>query len=92
MEDKVGAKFICLEEQAFFELVETVFDRLQAKGKGEKWINGSQVMKMLNISSPTTLQKLRDEDAFKVSQLSKKLIMYDRESVEAYLEKKARKP
>ena len=87
--ERIETKFICLEEPAFFELIDKVYDRLKGKEK-DRWITGGEVMVMLNISSPTTLQKLRDTNALRISQLSKKLIMYDRESVEEYLEKHSR--
>ncbi|MXV16906.1 helix-turn-helix domain-containing protein [Hufsiella ginkgonis] len=91
METKINAQFICLEEPAFFELIDALYERIKGKEKGDKWITGDEVMRMLNISSPATLQKLRDTDAFRISQLSRKLIMYDRESVEKYIEKHTRK-
>ncbi|TFF37272.1 helix-turn-helix domain-containing protein [Mucilaginibacter psychrotolerans] len=90
--NKVGAQFYCLEEPAFFELIDILYERLKGRETPDKWIPGESVMSMLNISSPTTLQKLRDTGAFRISQLSKKVILYDRESVEEYIEKHARKP
>jgi hypothetical protein len=91
MANNIDAKFYCLEEPAFFELIETVYKRLKGKEKGDRWITGDEVMRMLNISSPTSMQKLRDSAAIRFSQPSKKIIMYDRESVEEYLEKHSRK-
>ena len=88
--NKIGASFICLDEPAFFTLIDKLYERLKGKEQGDKWITGDEVMRMLNISSPTTLQKLRD-NGLRISQISKKLIMYDRASVEEYLEKHARK-
>lgn len=54
---------ICLEEAAFYSLVEQVVSRLkQSNGeKKEKWVSDREAMKMLNITSKTTLQKFRDE-------------------------------
>jgi hypothetical protein len=88
---KIAARFICIDEPDFFQLIDTLYERLKGKEK-EIWLNSETVMSLLNISSPTTLQKLRDAGAFKISQLSKKVILYNRESVEEYIEKHARKP
>ena len=92
MENRVSTKLICLGEQEFFELVETLVKRLKGSDKSEKkWLTNTEVMALLAIKSPTTLQKLRDEDAFVVSQISRKNILYLKSSVEEYLEKKARR-
>lgn len=49
---------ICLEEKAFYELIERVVDRLseQNNASPEKWIDGEQAMQKLRIKSTTTLQ------------------------------------
>lgn len=83
---------ICLETQAFYALIENVVERLEKKGaaKEERWVGTDDAMALLNIRSKTTLQKLRDEGKIRFSQPEKKLIVYDRESISAYLEKNAR--
>ncbi len=83
---------ICLEEAAFYSLVEQVVARLkEAHGdEKERWISDEQAMHLLNIKSRTTLQKLRDEGKIRFSQPQKKIILYDRESIETYLERNAR--
>lgn len=85
-------QIICLEEAAFYALVEQVIARLKEKHgeKNEKWASDKQAMHILNIKSKTTLQKLRDEGKIRFSQPQKKIIFYDRDSIEAYLEKNAR--
>ncbi len=80
---------ICLETQAFYALVEEVVDRLKEKSsikQHDKWIGDEEAMHLLRISSRTTLQKLRDEGAIRFSQPSRKLILYDRDSILQYLE------
>ncbi|TGE04954.1 DNA-binding protein [Hymenobacter fodinae] len=81
---------IALEDEAFWKLVNTVVQRVIAE-QGEKvldrWIDGDEAMRMLRISSKTTLQKLRDTGAIRYSQPEKKIILYDRESILAYIEK-----
>lgn len=83
---------ICLEESAFYQLVEQVVARMKEKDKsaGDKWINDERAMQLLNIKSKTTLQKLRDEGKIRYSQPQKKIIIYDRESIHAYLDKNSR--
>ncbi|CAM3285173.1 Helix-turn-helix domain-containing protein [Flavobacterium longum] len=83
---------ICLEDKAFFALVEAVVGRLKPENDttGFKWISDVDAMHCLNIKSKTTLQKLRDEGKIRFSQPQKKIIVYDRDSIEAYLEKHAK--
>ena len=82
---------ICLEDQAFYSLVEKVVKRLNENNiKEDKWISGEEAMKLLRITSKTTLQKLRDEGKIRFSQPEKKIILYDVESIHAYLDKNAK--
>jgi hypothetical protein len=82
---------ICLHDDAFYELVETVVTRLKVVNgiKHDKWISGEEAMHSLSIKSKTTLQKLRDEGKIRFSQPEKKIILYDRDSINAYLEDNA---
>lgn len=81
-----------LEEQAFYELVNKVVaevrQQLGAKSR-DKWIDGEEAMQVLRIKSKTTLQKLRDEGKIRFSQPERKIILYDRDSLDAYLDKHA---
>jgi len=82
---------ICLEDQAFYTLIEEVVQRLEDKySKEDQWISGEEAMQMLRITSKTTLQKLRDEGKIRFSQPEKKLLLYDRESILKYLDKNSR--
>lgn len=85
---------ICLEEEAFYCLVEQVVARLQEKNDmaTDKWIADEEAMRLLNIKSKTSLQKLRDEGKIRFSQPQKKIILYDRDSIQDYLNKYARNP
>lgn len=66
-----------LEDQAFYSLVEQVFERLKDKEKAKEdtWISADEAMQKLRISSKTTLQKLRDEGKIRFSQPEKKHIV-----------------
>ena len=79
---------ICIEEQAFYTLFDKVMDYVNQKYSKEdwKWIDGEEAMKRLNISSKTTLQKLRDQGKIAFSQPQPRIIVYDKHSIDAYLE------
>ncbi|GGD64161.1 hypothetical protein GCM10011514_30130 [Emticicia aquatilis] len=83
---------ICLEEAAFYSLIEQVVARLKETHNEtkDKWVSDEQAMHLLNIKSKTTLQKLRDEGKVRFSQPQKKIILYDRDSIDTYLEQNAR--
>jgi hypothetical protein len=80
---------ICLSDEAFYALIEAVLSRLKEKEsiKGDKWISDEEAMSKLRIKSKTTLQKLRDEGKIRFSQPEKKLILYDTDSIDVYLDK-----
>lgn len=83
---------ICLEDAAFYELIETVFERLKDKSTTQppKWVSGEEAMRILSIKSKTTLQQLRDEGKVRFSQPMQRVILYDRDSLEAYIEHNAK--
>lgn len=82
---------ICLEEKAFYALVEQVVDRLKQSTdqNKDKWLSDDQAMRLLNVKSKTTLQKLRDEGKIRFTQPQKKIILYDRDSIYTYLDNHA---
>lgn len=83
---------ICLEDKAFYALLEQVVQHIKEKHSisHDKWISAEKAMEKLCISSKTTLQKLRDTGAVRFSQPAKKIILYDLDSIEEYLEKNVR--
>jgi hypothetical protein len=83
---------ICLEDIAFYALIEKVIGRIkeQTGTKEEKWISGEEAMHKLRITSKTTLQKFRDEGAIRFTQPEKKIILYDNDSINDYLDKHAK--
>jgi hypothetical protein len=86
MTDKI--EIVCLESEAFYKLLESVLLRLKpAESKlPDKWISGTEAMRMLRIKSKATLQKMRDEGRFRFTQPEKKIILYDADSIKDYLE------
>ena len=85
-------KVICIETEAFYNLIEEAVKRIQEKNniKEDKWILAEEAMHILGIKSKTTLQKLRDEGKIRYSQPDRKVILYDRESLKKYLDKHAK--
>jgi len=77
---------ICIEDEAFYALIDKVVERLSEKKQfSEKWISGKEAMVKLRIKSTTTLQDLRDTGKIRYSQPSKKIILYDVDSINEYL-------
>ncbi len=78
---------ICLEDEAFYKLVETVIKRIKhTEGlKEDKWISPEEAMIKLRIKSKTTLQKLRDDGAIRFSHPEKRIILYDPNSINEHL-------
>lgn len=83
---------VCLQEDAFYALFDKVIEHIEATRKDTlpKWIDGEEALHLLNIKSITTLQKLRDEGKIRFSQPQRKIILYDRESINEYIEQHAR--
>lgn len=85
---------ICLQDEAFYSLVEEVVSRIKEKQNvsEDRWIRPELAMELLSIKSKTTLQKLRDEGKIRFSQPYKKVILYDRLSLLELLENNAKEP
>jgi hypothetical protein len=86
---------ICIEEKAFDSLLDRMFKYVQSQMEmdaPDKWIDKKEAKRLLRIKSDTTLQKLRDEGQIRYSQPEKKHIVYDRDSLNVYLENHAREP
>lgn len=80
---------ICLEDEAFFVLLNKTVERLKEtfNVKQDKWLSTEQAMEKLHIKSKTTLQKLRDEGSIRFSHPEKKWILYDGDSIDEFLNK-----
>lgn len=85
-------QIICLQDEAFYSLIEEVVTRIKEKHNlgADKWISADEAMQKLRITSKTTLQKFRDEGKIKYSQPEKKIILYDLDSILDFLEKHSR--
>ena len=79
---------ICLQDEAFYELIETVVDRIKQNQNitQDKWVTPERAMEILNIKSKTTLQGLRDSGKITFTQPQRKIILYDYDSLMSYLD------
>lgn len=75
---------ICLESEALKSLVK----QLSAELKNEEypWIDEKEAMLLLRISSKTTFQKYRDNGNIDFRRISKKHIVYRRQSILDFIE------
>ncbi|MEO3402791.1 DNA-binding protein [Mucilaginibacter sp. CAU 1740] len=78
---------ICMQSDAFYKLLEEVIAHFKKPVAEipDTWISASEAMAKLKIKSKTTLQKLRDEGQIRFTQPKKKLILYDINSINEYL-------
>lgn len=85
-------KVITIESEAFYALVEEIIQRVGAQ-KPPRWIREQEAMELLGCSSKSHLWSLRTN--LKVDYFQDpdhpKLILYDRESIERYLESNMKK-
>jgi hypothetical protein len=83
---------ICLHDAAFYALVDKVVARIREElhQEDDQWVSDDEAMRLLGIKSKTTLQKFRDEGRIRFSQPEKKIILYDRHSINELLNKHAR--
>ncbi len=83
---------ICLQEEAFYELIETVVARLKDDSGNavvKEWVSKEEAQELLGIGK-TTLARYRNDGLVKYTQQGRNLIMYSRSSIEEYLERNAK--
>lgn len=82
---------ICLEEPAFYQLVEKVVARLKDENnvREEPWLSTDEAMEKLKISSKTTLIKIRDAGRLRFVYASPRVILYETASINEYLKNKS---
>ena len=92
---EISMNVICIEEKAFYTLLDRVFKYVESKMEvvaPDKWMDKKEAMQVLRIKSATTLQKLRDEGKIRFSRPERKHIVYDRDSINDYLEAHVTEP
>ena len=85
-------KIIHLDSEALEALIDKVVGYIKHvhQIKDIDWISTEEAMKLLQITSPTTLSRLRKEGKVKYSQPMHKVVLYSRESIVSYLNKNSR--
>lgn len=83
---------ICIESPALKLLVQTVVEQLRKEHPhiSEKWVGTHEAMQLLGITSRTTLVRLKNEGKIRFTRATSRNTLFDRQSIEAYLEQKAR--
>lgn len=85
-------ELILLDADEFYAKLEELLQKHQHRIEPEvfKWISGEEAMNLLKISSPTTLNRLRQTGSIRYTYVSsRKVLLYDRHSIEKYLESNA---
>ena len=85
---------ICMDPRVFRMMFEELVEKVkQAKSEPEDpWVSTEEALQLLRISSKTTLKKFCDEGHIKTSQLTNKLVLYQRKSILAFIEKRSKNP
>lgn len=86
-------KPICLNSDAFYELLDRVVEHITDTyrlERAERWISADECMELLNIRSRTTLWELKAEGKIAYSQVSRKVVLFDRRSVLEFIGKNKR--
>jgi hypothetical protein len=89
----IPPRVICLHSEAFYGLLNEVISHIDQKlttPEVSRWIDSTEAMKLLNITSKTTLQKIRDTGKIRFSQRDRKNILYDRLSIREFIESHAK--
>lgn len=82
-------KVICLETDAYYKLLQEVINIVKDQEQQEElWVDTETAMAILKITSKSTLQKFRDEQKIIFSQISRRVILYSRESIYQFLNDK----
>lgn len=71
---------ICLDIETFKTVVKQLAQEISDE-ELDPWIDVKETMRLLNITSKTTLQKYRDSGQIEFRRLSKKNIIYRKRSV-----------
>jgi hypothetical protein len=90
---ETSMNIICLESKAFKALISEVTKQIKEEQHiaESPWINEQEAMRLLRISSKTTFKKYKDEGDIIVSTPSNKHLLYHRDSILEFIEKKVKK-
>ncbi|QSE98639.1 helix-turn-helix domain-containing protein [Fulvivirga lutea] len=54
-----------------------------------EWLTPQETMEMLNVTSPVTMQNIRDDGRLKFTYITPRKVLYNRQSILDYLESKS---
>lgn len=77
---------ILSDEDTFFKLLEKFYKQLQSKDEVEEFMTEKETMKLLGISSKSTLFQYRS-NGLPYYQIGKRVILYKRSEVIGFIEK-----
>lgn len=82
----------CLPNADFERLVDRLVGYIKEKHsiQHDTWVTCEEAMRLLNISSKTTLQQIRDNGKIRFTHPTHKILLYDRQSILDYLEAHAK--
>lgn len=80
-----------MDEEVYYDLKEGLLKRIKTLNHVEHdpWITDEEAMKLLKISSQTTLKKFADQRKIRVSRITEKIVLYYRQSILDFLEENA---
>lgn len=84
-------RVITISEDELYQIIETIIERLQPQGSMElpKWLSPEKTLEYLNCGK-TTLQALRNSGTVKYTQYRRSKILYEKKSLDSYLETHAK--
>ena len=85
---------ICMDEQIYYDLKEGLLNRLKTINQinDNPWVNVHVALSLLSITSQTTLKKFCDQGHIRVSKITEKITLYERQSILDFLESKVKIP
>jgi hypothetical protein len=87
MEDQ---RILVIRDDQLQALANLIVTKLQNTSNNfDRYMTIEEVMKVLNIHSRSTIQDIRNRSEITFFKLNNKNILYDRESVEAYIQRHA---
>lgn len=88
---KENMQFVMMDTTAFDEIISQVINTVKAKMKTKPvdWIGEGEAMKLLGVSSKSTMFRFRTNNKIVYSKVTQKNLMYSKASVLRYLESKS---
>lgn len=86
LDDTTKSSLILMDEEAFYQAIQKLFQQFKAEQKeGDIYLSESETMKMLKITSKTTLWNYRNSGKLPYYQINKRVILYLKSEVEEFI-------